>query len=220
MSTQTPSQVIHYPDSDGLPMSDNTLQFEWITKLVGGLETLFRDNPDVFVAGDLLWYPIEGDNITRAAPDAMVAFGRPKGYRGSYRQWVESGIAPQVVFEVRSPGNRDGEMRRKQEFYDRHGVEEYYLINPDGMTIEGWHRVGAGLQEIPDLSTWISPRLGIRFDLSDDALRVLGPDGDPFETYSDLARQMMEQRQRAEDERQRADRLAARLRALGEDPDA
>jgi hypothetical protein len=23
---------------------------------------MFRDRPDVFVAGDLFWYPIEGDN--------------------------------------------------------------------------------------------------------------------------------------------------------------
>ena len=26
----------------------------------GGLDALFRDNPQVFVAGDLLWYPVEG----------------------------------------------------------------------------------------------------------------------------------------------------------------
>jgi len=27
--------------------------------------------------------PVEGDNKTRAAPDALVVFGRPKGDRGS-----------------------------------------------------------------------------------------------------------------------------------------
>ncbi|MCU0875242.1 MAG: hypothetical protein MUE50_23160, partial [Pirellulaceae bacterium] len=74
---------IEYPDSDGLPMSDNTLQFQWIVTLQGGLDALFRDDPDVFVAGDLLWYPVEGDNTVRAAPDVLVVFGRPKGYRGS-----------------------------------------------------------------------------------------------------------------------------------------
>ena len=68
-------------------MSDNTLQLEWIFTIMGGLDAVFRDDPDVFVAGDLLWYPVEGDNKTRQAPDAMVAIGRPKGYRGSYMQW-------------------------------------------------------------------------------------------------------------------------------------
>ena len=206
MSTQTPPRTIVYPDGDGLPMSDNTLQFEWITKLVGGLQAIFRDSPDVFVAGDLLWYPVEGDNKTRIAPDAMVALGRPKGYRGSYMQWREDGIAPQVVFEVRSPGNRFGEMARKFAFYERFEVEEYYLVNPDAVTMEGWRRVGDALQEITELNGWISPRLGIKFDLNDDNLRIQGPDGHPLETYVDIAR--------------RADRLAAKLRALGVDPDA
>jgi len=45
------------------------------------LEWLFQDDPNVFVAGDLLWYPTEGNNVIRAAPDAMVIFGRPKGDR-------------------------------------------------------------------------------------------------------------------------------------------
>ena len=35
----------------------------------------------------------------------MVVFGRPKGRRGSYRQWEEDNIPPQVVFEILSPGN-------------------------------------------------------------------------------------------------------------------
>ena len=97
---------IQYPESDGNPMADNTLQFTWISIIKWGLEGVFRDRPDVFVAGDLLWYPVERNNKLRAAPDAMVVFGRPKGYRGSYMQWREEGIAPQVVFEVRFPGNR------------------------------------------------------------------------------------------------------------------
>ena len=62
---------------------------------VGG-RIVFRDDPNVFVAGDLLWYPVEGDPKTRMAPDTMVAFGRPKGYRGSYKQWVEGGSRPIV----------------------------------------------------------------------------------------------------------------------------
>src|SRR5580704_14411094 len=121
----TPSRIV-YPDTDGLPMAENTLQFEWIVTIKGGLDHLFADAPEVFVAGDLFWYPAEGHPEIRAAPDAMVVFGRPKGHRLSYLQWEEGGIPPQVVFEVLSPGNRFGEMLRKFEFYQHHGVEEYY----------------------------------------------------------------------------------------------
>ncbi|MFM8294463.1 MAG: Uma2 family endonuclease, partial [Microcystaceae cyanobacterium] len=89
LSPPTLDPPIIYPDSDGQPMAENTLQFEWIVIVKENLELLFGDRPDVFVAGDLLWYPVEGNNKIRRAPDAMVALGRPKGYRGSYKQWEE-----------------------------------------------------------------------------------------------------------------------------------
>lgn len=83
-----------YPNSDGQPMADNTKQFRWIVVIKENLELLFADNPDVFFAGDFLWYPVEGDNKLRQVPDAMVAFGRPKGDRGSYEQPEENNILP------------------------------------------------------------------------------------------------------------------------------
>jgi hypothetical protein len=50
-------------------MSDNTLQFKWIVLINKGLETLFRHDSNVFVAGDLLWYPEEGNpNTSRCSP--------------------------------------------------------------------------------------------------------------------------------------------------------
>src|ERR1700740_1321724 len=109
-SSLYPPRPILYPDEDGNPIAENTLQFEWISSIKGSLDTLFHDRNDVFVAGDLLWYPVKGEPTIRTAPDAMVAFGRPKGRRGSYKQWEEDGVAPQVVFEVLSPGNRIPEM--------------------------------------------------------------------------------------------------------------
>ena len=126
------SAEIIYPDSDGKPMADNTRQFRYIVMIQGGVAALFADNPNVFVAGDLLWYPVEGNNKLRTAPDTMVVFGRPPGDRGSYMQWREDGLAPQVVFEVLSPGNTPAEMKRKRLFYERYGVEEYYECASDG----------------------------------------------------------------------------------------
>jgi Uma2 family endonuclease len=243
MSTQTidpPRTDIVYPESDGKPMADNTLQFRWIVKIQGGLDAWFRHDPQVFVAGDLLWYPVEGNNKLSTAPDVMVAFGRPKGYRGSYRQWEEGGIAPQVVFEILSPTNRPADIIGKFRFYDRYGVEEYYLFDPETQRLEGWLRDGNELQEIEHIDGWISPRLGVRFDLSDDELQIIRPDGRPLITYVELAteaeqayqradyerqraeheqQQAEQERQRAEQERQRVERLIAQLRAAGVEPD-
>ena len=223
----TPSSEIIYPDSDGQPMADNTRQFRYIVTIQGGLAALFADRPDVFVAGDLLWYPVEGNNRLRAAPDAMVVFGRPPGDRGSYMQWREEGIAPQVVFEVLSPGNTVAEMTRKFRFYERYGVEEYYVYDPDRGSLDGWVRRGEYLEDVPDMEGWVSPRLRVRFSLDGHDLVLYRPDGRRFETFleleqrAEMERQRAEmERQRAEVERQRAERLAERLRALGVDPDA
>src|SRR5215216_5168344 len=148
---RTTTRPIIYPENDGNPMAENTLQFQWIVTIKENLEVVFIDRDDVFVAGDLLWYPVEGEPKICQAPDALVAFGRPKGYRGSYKQWEEGGIAPQVVFETLAPGNRAGELRRKLEFYDRYGVEEYYIYDPDHAKLWGYLRDGATLRPIPTM---------------------------------------------------------------------
>jgi Uma2 family endonuclease len=228
MTMQLPSVSgpdLEYPDSDGQPMSDNTLQFQWIVTLQGNLDGMYAHVADVFVGGDLLWYPVEGHPEIRAAPDTMVVFGRPKGYRGSYKQWQEGGIAPQVAFEVRSPGNRPEELERKFEFYDRYGVEEYYLYDPDAVSLAAWVRVGGRLQPVPQVHGWTSPRLGIRFDLSGGELVIYRPDGQRFLTFVELMQQKEQAQRTAEQERQareqaqrRAERLAAQLRALGIEP--
>ncbi len=71
---------IIYPDSDGQPLADNTLQFRWITTIKTNLDWLFREQSDVFVAGDLLWYPVENDHKLRQAPDIMVVWWRRPSY--------------------------------------------------------------------------------------------------------------------------------------------
>jgi Uma2 family endonuclease len=214
----TPKVV--YPESDGQPMADNTRQFRWIMTIEGGLDALFKDDPNVFVAGDLLWYAVEGKPNIRMAPDAMVVFGRPKGDRGSYQQWREDGIAPQVVFEVRSPGNRLAEMIKKFQFYDRYGVEEYYIYDPDAGELSGWMRAPDGdLMEIETMGGWVSPRLKVRFELRDGELELYYPDSRKFASYLELIEQRDQARQQAEQAQDRAERLAAQLRALGVDPE-
>jgi hypothetical protein len=195
---------------------------------VANLEAVFRNDPDVFVAGNLLWYPIEGEPTIRAAPDAMVALGRPKGRRGSYKQWEEGNVAPQVVFETLSPGNRPPEMERKFKFYEQYGVEEYYIYDPDDGTFEGWLRRGSRLAKVANVFGFVSPRLQIRFEPGEgpDNLKIFGPDGEPFQTLSEAVDQRnaaekvaVSERELAATERQRADRLAAKLRELGVEPD-
>ena len=230
-----PLAQIDYPDSDGRRMAENTLQFQWIMTLQGGMDDLFRDNPDVFIAGDLLWYAVEGKVKRRTAPDVMVVFGRPKGRRGSYKQWVENGIAPQVVFEVLSPGNRPTGMAKKLLFYETYGVEEYYIYDPDDVKLTGYKRNSDGLfSPIPNTNGYTSPRLGIKFDMSGEELVVVRPDGQQFLTYLELAQQKAEAEQRFAEAEQRVaaekqhsatlahnlEQMRAKMLAAGLDPDA
>jgi Uma2 family endonuclease len=208
---------IVYPESDGEPMADNTRQLRWMIVLIGNLAALFRDAPDVFVGGNQFWYPVEGEPGTRQAPDVYVVFGRPKGDRGSYKQWEEGNVPMTVVFEILSPGNTIWELADTFDFYETHGVEEYYLYDPDCNRLLVYRRRGDVLRRVLPLRDFVSPRLGIRFDLSGPEMVVRGPDGQPFLTFEQLqaARKLEQQQrllaeQRADQAEQRADQAEQR----------
>ncbi|MCS6813484.1 MAG: Uma2 family endonuclease [Cyanobacteria bacterium] len=234
------SDDVLYPSSDGNPMAENTVQYRWIVTIKENLEILFAKDPYVFVAGDLLWYPVpvEAPPAPRQAPDVMVVFGVPKGDRNSYQQWKEHNIPPQVVFEILSDSNKTAkgkrQMQEKFEFYQYYGVEEYYIYDPDEFVLQGWQRQGNALALIPRMSQWVSPRLQIQFDwYPEQDLVIRYPDGRKFLSFLELAEQtelaqqqasLAEQRaslaeQRAGLAEQRAEQLAAYLRAIGVNPD-
>lgn len=233
--------TIIYPDSDGKPMAENTKQYQYIVMLHTGIDSHFSGDSDVFVTADLLWYAVEGWPSIRVAPAVMVVFGRPKGHRGSYKQWAESGVEPQVAVEIISPGNTKAEMDEKLEFYDRYAIEEYIEYNPDRGKLDVWQRKGSQLMPIVFGKEWKSPLLGITLKLEDDGeLSAFHPDGRKFLTAVEIdllaqresARakdaETLAERERlranqaetlAEQERVRADLLAAKLRELGIDPE-
>lgn len=180
---------------------------------------MFTEAEDVFIAGDLLWYPVQGQNKISQAPDALVVFGRPKGYRGSYLQWKEDNIPPQVVFEVLSPSNTQKELAKKLEFYQKHGVEEYYLFDPYKIELCGWLRCDENLAVIDEIENWVSPRLKIRFELKPEDLEIYYPDGKRFLSPVELAKLAEEAEQRAETAEARIKMLEERLREAGIDPE-
>ncbi|NET09142.1 MAG: Uma2 family endonuclease [Merismopedia sp. SIO2A8] len=225
-----------YPDSDGLPMAENTLQYKWIVRLASNLKYLLKDQI-AFVAGDLLWYPVKVNvpPVPCQAPDVFVALGRPDGDRRSYKQWEEDNVAPQVVFEILSSSNSAKEMTAKQAFYEKHGVLELYIYNPESYEFWGLVRHSPDQEMVsifPLKLPWISPLLGIRFELFEDGLSVFHPDGELFKEPGEFINerdqlqkerdqirgerdQVQEERDQIQDER---DRLAAKLREMGIDP--
>ena len=224
--TSSMSTDVFYPEDDGKPMAENTKQYRWIVIIKENLEILLATNLDAFIAGDLLWYPIEGDNVTCAAPDVMVILGRPKGDRGSYQQWKEQNIPPKVTFEIMSPSNTQREMQEKRGFYETHGVDEFYVYDPDRFRLSGYIRQGGKLLPIANMEGWVSPSLNIRFSRSNGELEIFYPDGRRFLTTLELNNRAVaaeEELDLVTQERdlvtQERDRLLEQLRAMGINPD-
>jgi hypothetical protein len=161
-------------------------------------------------------------------------------------QWLENDIPPQVVFEIISPGNRAGEMKRKLVFYERYGVQEYYMYHAERNRLKIYVRQQDRLLQVPEEQTyeWQSPLLGIPLRWTAKTLELYEPDGKPFAGYKEIvaakhradeaeaqaakaeryAERAINRAERAEDRadqaESRAEKLAQQLRTLGIDPDA
>ena len=200
-----------YPVSDGKPMADSSLHYRWIVTIKENLEVLFANDPMAIVEADTFWYPVpqSKDKPIRRAPDVMVIFGRPKGDRGSYIQHEEGNIAPQVVFEIYSPSNDTEGSDAKFEFYQQYGVEEYYCFYPEDNILEVWLRMGADLRRADWRDVWVSPRLGITFDLTGEVLRLYDPNGNAFTSFGEERQEKERERQAKERERQQRQQAEA-----------
>ena len=205
--------AVFYPESDGMPMADNALQFRWMSLLRWNAEALLRRDRNVLISADHLIYPVRGNASIRIAPDVYIAFGPEKGDRGSYRVWDEGNVFPQVIFEVYSPSNTHAEMQLKREFCARYGAEEFYIIYPEYPNdAEGWLRSGENFVRVAEINGFVSPRVGFRFVLDDGHLTVFGPDGREWKSpdvafceLEDAENDRDSARVRAEKERTRAD---------------
>jgi hypothetical protein len=142
---------------------------------------------------------------------------------------LEGGIPPQVVFEILSPTHDAWEMSDKLAFFDDHGVEEYYLYDPDKNRLAIYVRQGTALRRQRGVQEWTSPRLQIRFDLLGEEMVVYepGPKGQPFRPNEDVRVELDAERSRRLDAEQRATtaearvaRLAQLLRDAGIDPES
>jgi len=68
------------------------------------------------------------------------------------------------------------------------------------------------LDAIASLDQWVSPQLGIRFDLSSEELQIYRPDGTRFFSYTEVSQLLEERQQQLEQEQQRAEAMEDLLR--------
>jgi Uma2 family endonuclease len=180
------------------------------------LEDYLAGRPDAYVASTMILYFDRGNPSGRRDPDVLVALGVGRQRRRSFRTW-EEGAVPSVLFEVSSEGTYREDLGEKRSLYERLGVPEYFLFDPEGQwlrpVLQGFRLAGgayAALPPAPDGSLR-SAQLGLRLVPEGTRLRLVDAcTGAPVPTR---AERIEHERQRAEAERQRAD--AERHRAAG-----
>ena len=214
-SINGPGDHVVYPDSDGAPMAENALQAEIIVMLRIGFQRLFADRDDAFVGGDLFWYPVAGDPKTVAAPDVLVAVGLPARLDirtlRSYRPF-EHGGGVMLAVEVLSPSNTWVEMTRKRQFYERFGVDEYWVFDPETGVLEVWARLDDRLRQLDVPAEGIvSPTTHVHVAVVEGDLLVHDPEGGQCWLWG---LPLAEQAARAAQEAARADAAEARIREL------
>ena len=120
-----------YPSGDGEPMAENAYQYKAITDTVWTLQARFRDDPAVYVAGDMFIYYRRGSVGARLAPDVFVFAGAKGDHpRYSWQTWAEGGV-PQFVLEVASPSTWERDATDKRDIYRNMGVLEYWRFDPE-----------------------------------------------------------------------------------------
>jgi Uma2 family endonuclease len=119
-----------YPETDGKPMAETDTHARLMIDLRFALDQFFRDDPDVYVSGNLLIYYEQGNPKKRVAPDVFVVRGVHKGNRRIYKLW-EEGRAPDVVFEISSRQTWREDMYDKWRVYEQLGIKEYFIFDPE-----------------------------------------------------------------------------------------
>lgn len=121
-----------YPDTDGKPMAVSDNHRRVLTRILQLLEQFFRENPDVYVSGDLLMYYVQGDPRKVVAPDALVSFGIGQKLRRTYLVW-EEGKTPDFVMEMASETTYRNDLTEKMSLYADLGITDYFLCDIEGL---------------------------------------------------------------------------------------
>jgi Uma2 family endonuclease len=117
-------------------MAETDRHRDLMVDLLHALHEHFRDNPQVYVSGNIfVYYLDENGDRQSVSPDILVVFGVEKKERRFYKI-EEEGKAPEVVIELTSPSTKVEDLVTKHYIYANLGVREYFLFDPYGETTQ------------------------------------------------------------------------------------
>jgi Uma2 family endonuclease len=216
MNRTWPISEIYYPESDGQPMAETPLHQYWMIRLLNLFEQRYAAQPQVFVGSNLMTYITAGDTKDSFAPDLIVLLQSDRRLRRVLKLWEES-HPPNLVVEVTSKSTRRKDKRTKFGQYERLGIAEYILFDPEreylSPPLQGYRLNEHGRYQPIELDRQgrlVSEQTGVVFSLN-DASKLLLHD---VETGELLLTDAEEAEQRAEKERRA--KLAERRAKLAE----
>ncbi|MDZ8035846.1 Uma2 family endonuclease [Nostoc sp. DedSLP04] len=213
---ESPENVIFPPGdlySDEPPWESDLHRLQ-MTLLIQCLEWLWQNRKDFYASGNLTIYysPRQRKSKNFRGPDFFVVLGTERKPRKSWVVWEEDGKYPNVIIEIISDSTGDTDKGLKKQIYqDIFRTPDYFWFDPETLEFSGFHLLDGKYQPLeqnPQGWLW-SQQLGLYLGVVQEKLRFYTREGELIPTPEEVAQH----------QKQRSDRLAAKLRELNIDPD-
>ncbi|MGH2414689.1 MAG: Uma2 family endonuclease, partial [Microcystaceae cyanobacterium] len=221
---ETISETIVFPPGDLLsdePPLETELHLRQLVLLIQCLEEWWKERQDFYAFGNLTIYysPHQRKFEQFRGSDFFVVLGTERKPRKSWVVWEEEGKYPNIIVEILSDTTADTDRGLKKQIYqDIWRTPDYFWFDPYTLEFQGFQLVAGQYQELqPNPQGWLwSQQLGLYLGIQSEQLRFFSPEGQLILTPQEQA---VQERQQKELTQQRAERLAAKLREMGIDPD-
>ncbi|MBE9141177.1 Uma2 family endonuclease [Nodosilinea sp. LEGE 07088] len=196
------------------PPLETDLHRDQIDLLIRLLRWLWQDRQDFYVSGNITIYysPNQLKSEDFRGPDFFVVLGTERRSRKSWVVWEEGGKYPNIIIELLSESTAQTDRGLKKQLYqDTFRTPDYFWFDPNTLEFQGYHLLDGKYHELePNERGWLwSHQLELYLGIQDQQLRFFTPGGQLVPTPEETAQA----------EHQRNDKLAAKLRELGVDPD-
>ncbi|MGF1515366.1 MAG: Uma2 family endonuclease [Elainellaceae cyanobacterium] len=192
----------------------DTLHLQQMMMLIACLNWLWRDRDDYFAAGNLTIYYNENQLKSKdcRGPDFFVVLGADPGPRRNWVIWEEGGKYPNVIIELLSKSTAEIDRGLKKALYqDVFRCPEYFWFDPETLDFQGFQLVSGqymALEANEQGRLW-SKQLGL----------FLGVEGGKLRYFTAEGALVLTPEESAEAVRRQNERLVAKLRELGVEPD-
>jgi Uma2 family endonuclease len=214
---QSEFEAIEYPPGDlesQEPPLESELHLRQILLLIQMLEYLWKDRQDFYAFGNLTIYysPNQKKSEYFRGPDFFVVLETERKPRKSWVVWEEGGKYPHVIVELLSNSTANIDRNEKKKIYqDIFRTPDYFWFSPQTLEFQGFHLVEGKYQDLQaNEKGWLwSEQLKLFLGVYEQKLRFFTPEGLLVPTPEEVATEAQA----------RNERLAAKLRELGIDPE-